>query len=75
MQSNIETVYSLSDMQKILETSKESVVEELNFEHQQHIDGILEKHISVNNLEPGHTVLFMPFLPGLYLCLNLAGSK
>jgi hypothetical protein len=62
-------------MQKIVETSKESVVEELSLVHQQHIDGILEKHISVNNLEPGHTILFMPFLPGLYLCLNLAGSK
>jgi hypothetical protein len=51
------------------------VIEDLNLEHQQQIDGILERHISVNNLEPGQTVLFMPFLPGLYLCLNLAGSK
>jgi hypothetical protein len=62
-------------MQKIVETSKESLVDELNLDHQLQIDGILEKHISVNSLEPGHTVLFMPFLPGLYLCLNLAGSK
>ena len=62
-------------MQKIVETSNKSVVEELNLEHQQNIDGILERHISYNNLEPGHTVLFMPFLPGLYLCLNFAGSK
>jgi hypothetical protein len=62
-------------MQKIVETSKESVIEELNLLHQHHIDGILDKHISVNHLEPGHTVLFMPFLPGLYLCLNLSGSK